>query len=113
MGWTAWCELFPAPGAGFREVLTVFFTGHDGPSGHSDGTCACLAPSTAACTACAFRSLDRAAALYSALPTVPSDERSVSPGVSGAHGPAHLVASSQHLCELGYIGLVVPVPVVE
>ncbi len=113
MGLAAWCVLLPAPSAGLWKVDPVLFTGQGGPSGHSDGTCACPLPNTVACTACAFGSLDRAAALYSALPTVPSDERSVSPGVSSAHGPAHSVASNQHLGELGYIGFVVPVPIVE
>ena len=113
MGFAAWCVLLPAPDAGLWKVLTVLFTCQGGPSGHSDGTCACLAPSTAACTACAFHSLDRAAAPYWALRRVPSNERSVSPGVSSAHGPAHSVASNQHLRELGYVGFVVPVPVVK
>ena len=113
VGLVAWRELFPAPGAGLWKVNSIFFTCQGGPSGHSDGTCACLAPSTAACTACAFHSLDRAAALYLALPTVPSDERSLSPGVSSVHGPAHSDASSQHLRELRYVRLVVPVPIVE
>ena len=113
VGLVAWREHFPAPYTGLWEVDPIFFTGHGDSTCHNDGTCACLAPSTVACTACGFHSLDKAVAPYWALSTVSSNERSVYLGVLSAHGLAHSSASSQHLRELGYVGFVVPVPVVK